>query len=234
METGQALDQCRLLTHLDLSANAIEDISALEGLQELRVLYLYQNRITDLSPLIRNARNGGLDQGAMVWMTGNPLSNDAVSKQIPELRDRHQILLFLLRAAFLTRMVMDMSFFNHQLYNPLQPDESMLTRSASGVVNVRDAHQLVRMTGIRREHPLLSAFLDPAYGDLAATGFGTYLRLPPGAAPEHERVLASFPDHTPAIIESAFGSKGTATAPNPSPGRNGSSPFAWKASIMKS
>ncbi len=89
----QALKSCKSLTHLDLSANNIQDISALEGLGKLKVLYLYQNQITDLSALIKNAQSGGLSQGATVWLSGNPLSEEAIKKQIPLLRARHKITL---------------------------------------------------------------------------------------------------------------------------------------------
>jgi len=43
------------------------------GLTNLTELDLRFNEIEDISPLVENSKNGGLGEGDLVWLTGNPL-----------------------------------------------------------------------------------------------------------------------------------------------------------------
>lgn len=82
---------CQKLSSLDLSNNQIENISALAGLPKMAMVYLYQNKITDLTPLITNAEKGGIGEGTSIWLSDNPLTPEAISKQIPLLRSRYKV-----------------------------------------------------------------------------------------------------------------------------------------------
>ncbi len=79
------------LSSLDLKENQIEDIRPLGELTELSFLFLEQNRVSDLSTLVTMARRdaAGPTRFAPFWrvyLTGNPLSEEARTKQIEELR----------------------------------------------------------------------------------------------------------------------------------------------------
>ena len=73
------------LSRLQLSDNEIVDVSALASLTRLWRLRLANNQIQDISPLVAN---NGLGRGAQVHLKGNPLSEEAISEQIPALRGR--------------------------------------------------------------------------------------------------------------------------------------------------
>ena len=73
------------LTWLSLSGNRISDISALSGLTALTLLGLGSNQISDISPLVANA---GLDDGDLLYLSGNPLDGAARATHIPALRAR--------------------------------------------------------------------------------------------------------------------------------------------------
>jgi len=49
------------------------------------VLYLDDNQITDIAPLVANT---GLDEGNTVYIRNNPLSEESVSVHIPQLEER--------------------------------------------------------------------------------------------------------------------------------------------------
>lgn len=70
---------------LYLSANAINDISPLAGLNNLTLLELVGNRIADLAPLLMCS---GLGASDVLAVAGNPLSQEALCAQIPELQGR--------------------------------------------------------------------------------------------------------------------------------------------------
>ena len=73
------------LESLFLSRNQISDVSPLSGLTQIAVLILADNQISDLSPLVANA---GLGDGDTVNLVGNPLSDEALTTQIPALQAR--------------------------------------------------------------------------------------------------------------------------------------------------
>ncbi len=98
----------------------------------------------------------------------------------------------------------DVEFVNGSLYNPLQPDEGLLTRQLGDAISLRAGRNLARLVGMRWDHPVLNPFSDPSYGDLATAEFSGYFRLSE-SSDERERVLARLPDNTPAIIESVLG-----------------------------
>ena len=73
------------LTVLLLSNNQISDVSPLSGLTQLTLLMLDGNQISDVSPLVDNE---GLGEGDTVDLQGNPLSDEALTTQIPALQAR--------------------------------------------------------------------------------------------------------------------------------------------------
>ncbi len=94
--TKLQLDNARLtdlvpiadLTHLrdiHLRCNQITNIQALAGLASVKMLILSTNEVQSLSPLLANP---GLGPGDTVKLDGNPLSKEAVEKQIPALKAR--------------------------------------------------------------------------------------------------------------------------------------------------
>ena len=70
------------LVSLNLNRNRVVDITALEDLTSLDVLYLAYNRIADLEPL---ANNVGLDDGDLVDVRGNPLSDESFATLVQTL-----------------------------------------------------------------------------------------------------------------------------------------------------
>ena len=73
------------LTDLYLAANEIVDLSPLSTLTRLHWLGLENNRIEDLAPLVANS---GLGEGDRLYLSGNPLSDQALNEQIPALQAR--------------------------------------------------------------------------------------------------------------------------------------------------
>ena len=76
------------LTHLNvlrLERNRVVDIAALEHLTNLDTLNLAFNRIADLSPLVNNP---GLNDGDLVDVRGNPLSEESTATVVPTLVSR--------------------------------------------------------------------------------------------------------------------------------------------------
>jgi len=71
------------LGSLDLSFNQIVNLAPLASLTSLTKLDLLDNQITDVAPLVANA---GLAAGDLVQLGGNPLSEDALCVQIPQLQ----------------------------------------------------------------------------------------------------------------------------------------------------
>jgi len=54
-------------------------------------LYLHNNLIADIYPLVQN---GGLGTGDIVYLSGNPLSEDSINIYIPELVARGVIVTY--------------------------------------------------------------------------------------------------------------------------------------------
>ena len=73
------------LTTLHLGLNQIADLAPLAGLTNLTQLVLDANHIADLAPLVANA---GLGAGDYVSLSRNPLSEDVLCEQIPQLQWR--------------------------------------------------------------------------------------------------------------------------------------------------
>ena len=73
------------LQDLYLEDNQITDVGPLAGLTNLWRLNLARNQIEDLTPLVANP---GLSEGDRVYLTGNPLSDQALNEQIPALQAR--------------------------------------------------------------------------------------------------------------------------------------------------
>jgi internalin A len=78
------------LTALSAAFSDISDISSLAGLTRLKILSLFSNEITDLSPLVENESfsDGHLD------VKGNPLSCEAKEVQVPALKERGNKVLY--------------------------------------------------------------------------------------------------------------------------------------------
>ena len=83
--TASSLRGLSNLRVLDMNENAIADISGLSTLTKLEELYLANNLISDVAPLVSNS---GLGAGDYVRLDGNPWSADAVAVDIPALRQR--------------------------------------------------------------------------------------------------------------------------------------------------
>ena len=79
------LKQLNNLQRLQLGKNQIVDITPLKQLNNLQALSLHNNRIEDLTPLIANI---SLGRGDEVNLDGNPLSDQALTEQIPALKAR--------------------------------------------------------------------------------------------------------------------------------------------------
>ena len=79
------LAQLSNLEYLFLDYNQIEDVKPLANLTNLRSLSLRNNQIEDLSPLVANT---GLGTDDKVNLIDNPLSTQALNKQIPALQAR--------------------------------------------------------------------------------------------------------------------------------------------------
>jgi Leucine-rich repeat (LRR) protein len=78
---------------LDIKGNRVSDLSPLAGLTAWRYLYLDQNKISDLAPLVATIPPTGSASLAEVpfrtlTLTGNPLSAQARSRDLPELQKR--------------------------------------------------------------------------------------------------------------------------------------------------
>lgn len=79
------LADLQYLTRLALAGNKIRDAGPLANLPRLRHLDLSDNEVTDLAPLLANE---GLGVGDTLNVIGNPLGDEALSTQIPALRER--------------------------------------------------------------------------------------------------------------------------------------------------
>jgi Aerotolerance regulator N-terminal/von Willebrand factor type A domain len=92
-------------------------------------------------------------------------------------------------------------FYNDQLYNPLDPTESLLPCPLGTRTVLGRASPLAK---VRYSHRLLAAHDDPVKGDLAAATFSICYRF--GARPgQGDTVLASLDDDTPFLIEHPLG-----------------------------
>ena len=79
------LSGMRRLAWLDLERNAVSSVDALRRLEALARLRLGSNRVSDAGPL---AANGGLGEGDVAGLRGNPLSEESIQRHVPALRER--------------------------------------------------------------------------------------------------------------------------------------------------
>ena len=79
------------LIRLSLSNNPISNITPLAKLTNIEDLYLADNQIKDLAPLVANT---GLGEGDQVNLENNPLSAQALNRQIPALQARGVIVTY--------------------------------------------------------------------------------------------------------------------------------------------
>ena len=85
------LGRLQTLVELMLNDNNVADVTALAGLPSLRRLRLGGNRVADAGPLVdalfvEPREVGNLDEGAIIGLRRNPLSNDSIERHLPALR----------------------------------------------------------------------------------------------------------------------------------------------------
>lgn len=85
------LANCTQLTRLSVRKNCVTDIAVLENLKKLEEVNLRGNQISDLSPLVYDL---GLGSGCRIDVRDNPLSQEAMDVQIPELEKRGVVVLY--------------------------------------------------------------------------------------------------------------------------------------------
>jgi len=64
------------LRRVYLDHNRVVRLDALAGMSHLEVLDLSHNQVTDIGPLLDNAAAGGLGEGDVVYLTGNPIADE--------------------------------------------------------------------------------------------------------------------------------------------------------------
>ena len=79
------LELAENLEELDLSGNAISDLSPLVDLMQLERIDLSNNAIQDVGPLLQNPAIGTGDE---VYLQGNPLSDESLRNHLPDLHAR--------------------------------------------------------------------------------------------------------------------------------------------------
>ena len=77
---------------IDVHSNSVTSLAGLEGLTQLDWLGVSENNISDLAPLVVNASVGGLGTGSVVYVGGNPLSDFALTNQIPVLSNTYGVI----------------------------------------------------------------------------------------------------------------------------------------------
>ncbi len=63
--------------------NAVASVAFAASLLQLRTLDLSHNAVTDIAPLVQNAAQGGLGEGDVVYLAGNPIADES---QVAQLR----------------------------------------------------------------------------------------------------------------------------------------------------
>ena len=86
MRPDRTVTQTTVSGSLYLEENRISNLSPLVGLTKIWTLDLVHNRISDIGPLVANPGLGDGDQ--LFVLTGNPLSATSLSVHIPALRAR--------------------------------------------------------------------------------------------------------------------------------------------------
>ena len=77
------------LDALDLSGNQISDLAPLKGLKAWKYLFLGNNKLTDVKVLIEMGKADKESNFAPFWkvyLSGNPLSDEAKGAQLEELK----------------------------------------------------------------------------------------------------------------------------------------------------
>jgi len=72
---------------LHLTRNQVSDVGPLGKLRSLKRLGLSHNQIVDIAPLVKNAEQGGLGKGSIVWLQFNPIAKESVDRDLPRLRE---------------------------------------------------------------------------------------------------------------------------------------------------
>ena len=75
---------CTNLTDLRCSGNLLTQLDV-SALVKLRDVNCSSNQLFDLSSFVANAARGGIGTGAVIRAGGNPLSQYAITNQIPAL-----------------------------------------------------------------------------------------------------------------------------------------------------
>ncbi len=73
----EPLSPMATLRRVYLDHNRISRLDALAGLTNLDVLDLSYNQVTDIAPLLDNAAAGGLGEGDVVYLVGNPIADES-------------------------------------------------------------------------------------------------------------------------------------------------------------
>jgi Leucine-rich repeat (LRR) protein len=91
--TNLDLSGCTNLRYLGCENNQLTNLD-LTDCTNLVELYCGNNQLTDISSLVTNASRGGLGSGDKVWLSGNPLSQFAVTNQIPILQNIYGVIVY--------------------------------------------------------------------------------------------------------------------------------------------
>ena len=133
----------------------------------------------------------------VLWIDPRPVADDALAALRRRVQAGAGLALFL-------GPTTDFAFCNQALFQTASAEDSLLPRRLGETVAAGQGQPRVRLAGVVWSHPLLSPFADPVYGDLARVNFNAYARME-ATATGRDRVLAAFPDDTPAILEADVG-----------------------------
>ena len=139
------LELAENLKQLHLPGNSISDLSPLARLTELERIDLSNNAIEDLQPLLLNP---GIGPGDEVYLQGNPLSDESVRNQLPELHARGvRVYITTASVAPAASMEGELLEFRVQLAKAITQDVELAWRVTSGTATagVDLAHQSGRV-----------------------------------------------------------------------------------------
>ena len=85
------LAEIKKVSLLKLSDNAIEDISVISNFNQLSMLFLERNKITNLAPLVASAKADAEGEKRFapylrLFLADNPLTDAAKNEQLPALK----------------------------------------------------------------------------------------------------------------------------------------------------
>jgi hypothetical protein len=84
----EGIQELKALSQLQLKGNIITDLSPLSELHHLRYLDIRSNQITNLTPLVAFVEESAEKSNLHFLLTGNPLCEIALTKQIPWLKEQ--------------------------------------------------------------------------------------------------------------------------------------------------